>query len=152
MLVEEIPHETFPHVLIWYREIVILIHMGKIGTTSFAKRAFAGCPAWPLVTQPVATFDRGSLADVRRSSSQRRPAWTSPVFLIWGMTFDKLMQKDKKCWLDNWFSIVLWWKELILHILIHSFIIKRFVPLLCTKLLIYEVDSDCRLLVYFRTF
>ena len=38
-----------------------------IGTTSFTKPAYARCTAWPLVTHPVASFDRESLAGVPRS-------------------------------------------------------------------------------------
>ena len=38
-----------------------------IGTTSFAKPTYTSCAAWPLVTRPVASFDRGSLAYASRS-------------------------------------------------------------------------------------
>ena len=93
------------------------------GTTSFAKPAYDGCAAWPLVTWPVALFDRGSFADL---AGQKRPAWTSPVFKIWWRAFDKSMQKDKKFRQLIFDSIVLWLNALMLLIFIRSFIIKAF--------------------------
>ena len=43
------------------------LHVNIQGATSFAKPAYVGCAAWPLVTQPVALFDRRSFAGVCRS-------------------------------------------------------------------------------------
>ena len=99
---------------------------------------------WPGLLLYLTGVASPAYADL---AGQKRPAWISPVFEIWRMTFDKSIQKDKKSWQLIIHSIVLKLNAMILHIFIRSFIIKRFVPLLCTTLLICEVDSDCRLLI-----